>query len=117
MRGGPWFGFQPERLLLGRSKDRFIDLISQAMPVVMHLACVTLRMSMEEALVAATLNAAHSLGRGATHGALAPGRKGDVLVVDAPSWQHLIYQLGNHNRLITAVIKDGRVVHQNMSDS
>ena len=42
-----------------------------AMPLVMHLACVNMQLSMPEALVAATLNAAHSLGRGQTHGAVA----------------------------------------------
>lgn len=42
-----------------------------AMPMIMHLACVLFRLSMPEALVAATLNAAHSLGRGRTHGAIA----------------------------------------------
>ncbi|KAF4523408.1 hypothetical protein B566_EDAN007879 [Ephemera danica] len=38
-----------------------------AMPVVMNLACVTMGMSMPEALIAATLNAAAALGRGHTH--------------------------------------------------
>jgi imidazolonepropionase len=41
------------------------------MGLVMHLACVNLKLSMPEALVAVTLNAAHSLGRGKTHGAIA----------------------------------------------
>uniref|UniRef100_A0A915DSC1 imidazolonepropionase n=1 Tax=Ditylenchus dipsaci TaxID=166011 RepID=A0A915DSC1_9BILA len=36
-----------------------------SMPTVMNLACVTFKMSMSESLVAATLNAAHSLGRAA----------------------------------------------------
>jgi imidazolonepropionase len=41
------------------------------MGLVMHLACVNLKMSMTEALIAATLNSAYSLGRGKTHGAIA----------------------------------------------
>ena len=36
----------------------------------MHLACVNQRMSMAEAMAAATINAAHSLGRSATHGSI-----------------------------------------------
>jgi imidazolonepropionase len=40
------------------------------MGLIMHLACVNLRMSMAEALIASTLNAAHSLGRGKSHGAI-----------------------------------------------
>lgn len=42
-----------------------------AMPTVMNMACVLFGMSMPEALVAATLHAAHSVSRGRTHGALA----------------------------------------------
>ena len=41
-----------------------------SMPVVMHLACVNLRMSLAESLAAATINSAHSLGRSETHGSL-----------------------------------------------
>jgi len=37
-----------------------------SMPLAMHLACVNLRMTMPEALTAATLNAAGSLGKGKT---------------------------------------------------
>ena len=83
-----------------------------AMPMVMHLACVLCRMSLEEALTAATINAAAALGRGATHGALTAGRVGDVLVVNAPRWEHLIYRFGCHERMIAAVIKGGHVVYE-----
>lgn len=40
------------------------------MPTVMNLACILLRLSMSEALVAATINAANSIGRGKSHGAI-----------------------------------------------
>lgn len=53
-------------------------------PLTMHLACVNLRMTMEESLVAATINAAASLGRSHTHGSLEPGKVADMLVIDAP---------------------------------
>lgn len=39
-------------------------------PIVMHLACVNMRMTMSEALAAATINAAYALGRSDTHGDL-----------------------------------------------
>ncbi|EYC09141.1 hypothetical protein Y032_0062g3384 [Ancylostoma ceylanicum] len=65
-----------------------------AMPMIMHLACVYMRLSMEEAITAATLNSAHSLGRGRTHGAITAGRKGDFVVLDSSvsSWKHIIYR-------------------------
>ena len=55
-------------------------IISQ--PTVMSLGCITLGMSMSEALVAATLNAAASLGRGKTHGAIQEGRFADFVIIN-----------------------------------
>ena len=52
-------------------------------PTVMNMACVMLGMSMPEALIAATLNAAASLGRGSTHGAIQKGRVGDLIIINA----------------------------------
>ncbi|XP_015780717.1 PREDICTED: probable imidazolonepropionase [Acropora digitifera] len=83
-----------------------------SMPLTMHLACVNLRMTMEESLVAATLNAAASLGRSHTHGSLEPGKMADMLVINAPRWEHLVYQLGGHDELIMFVIKKGSLVYK-----
>ena len=60
----------------------------------MHLACVNLRMTMEESLVAATINAAASLGRAHSHGSLEPGKVADMLVIDAPRYMALVPQGG-----------------------
>ena len=56
----------------------------------MHLACVNLRMTMAESLVAATINAAASLGRAHSHGSLEPGKVADMLVIDAPRYMGLV---------------------------
>ena len=53
-------------------------------PVVMHMACCILRMSMNEALIGATINAAASLGISSTHGSLEIGKQADLIIVDAP---------------------------------
>ena len=50
----------------------------------MNLACVTLHMSMTEALIASTLNSAHALGLSHSHGSLETGKIGDMVLVDAP---------------------------------
>jgi len=83
-----------------------------SMPLTMHLACVNLHMTMEESLVAATINAAASLGRSHTHGSLEPGKVADMLVIDAPRWEHLVYQLGGHDNVIKFVTKNGKIVHR-----
>ncbi|XP_008398694.1 putative imidazolonepropionase [Poecilia reticulata] len=84
-----------------------------SMPVVMHLACVNMRMSMTEALAAATINAAYALGRSDTHGSLEVNKHGDLLILNATRWEHLIYQLGGHQELIRYVVVRGNIVYDN----
>jgi imidazolonepropionase len=64
-----------------------------SMPLAMNLACCMFRMTMNEALVAATLNSAASINRSATHGSIEVGKRGDLVLLDAPAWEHLIYQM------------------------
>ncbi|XP_046405938.1 probable imidazolonepropionase [Ischnura elegans] len=84
-----------------------------SMPMVMNLACTALGMSMPQALNAATINSAASLGRSGTHGSIEVGKYGDLIILNAPRWEHIIYQMGNHHNLIHSVIKKGRVIHRN----
>lgn len=49
----------------------------------MNLACVNLRMSTEEAVVASTINAAASLNMSATHGSIEVGKVGDIVILEA----------------------------------
>jgi imidazolonepropionase len=51
------------------------------MPFVIALACFAMEMTFEEALVAATLNAAWSLDRSHQVGSLEPGKLADLVVV------------------------------------
>ncbi|KAF1762503.1 hypothetical protein GCK72_010765 [Caenorhabditis remanei] len=81
-----------------------------AMPMIMHFACVTMKLSMPEALTAATLNSAHSIGRGKTHGAIARGRNADFILLSANSWEHIIYRIAAHNDVIRHVIKNGNII-------
>jgi len=82
-----------------------------SMPAIMHLACVNLRMSLNEALAAATINAAHSIGRGQTHGAIQLGKVGDLIVLREKKWEHMVYQLGD-NHAVNIVVKQGDVVYR-----
>jgi len=80
-----------------------------SMPLVMNQACVLMRMTMNEALVAATLNAAASLRRSDTHGSLEIGKYADMVVLAAPRWEHIVYQMADPP--IKYVIKKGLIVH------
>ncbi|GAU98778.1 hypothetical protein RvY_09878 [Ramazzottius varieornatus] len=81
-----------------------------SMPVVMYLAAVTFHMSLEEVLAASTINAAASLNLADSRGSLEIGKVADMVLIDSPSWEHLIYQLGNATKLISTVISKGFVV-------
>ncbi|HEX3804712.1 MAG TPA: imidazolonepropionase [Solirubrobacteraceae bacterium] len=78
-----------------------------SLPLIAGLAVRRYSWSIKEALLAMTLNAAWVLGRSGTTGALSPGRRADVLLLDAPVSQ-LPYRFG-HNP-VAAVIIGGRPV-------
>ncbi len=80
----------------------------ESMPFVIALACRTLRLTPAQALVAATLNAAHALGLGDEVGSLQVGRAADVLVLALPDVPHLGYRFGVNP--VRHVVKGGRLV-------
>ncbi|XP_038666837.1 probable imidazolonepropionase isoform X1 [Scyliorhinus canicula] len=86
-----------------------------SMPMIMHMACVNLKMTMAESLAAATINAAYALGKSQSHGSLEVGKQGDLLIINASRWEHLIYQFGGHQELIKYVITKGKIVYGNES--
>lgn len=77
------------------------------MGLIMVLACLQMKMTPAEVLVAATRNAAMSLGR-RDRGVVAPGYRGDLVILDAPQYTHLMYRPGA--RLVSRVISAGDVV-------
>jgi imidazolonepropionase len=78
----------------------------ESMQLVMQLACRLYTFSPEEALVAATAAAARAVGLD-DRGALAPGKLADIQVWDLPSFEDVIYRLGNN--AVAMVIKRGRI--------
>jgi imidazolonepropionase len=78
------------------------------MQLILTLACTQMRMTVEEAIQAATLHGAYALGLQGQVGALAPERWCDLVVLDIPSYYHLPYLYGvNH---VQKVVKAGRIV-------
>ncbi|MEW6278789.1 MAG: imidazolonepropionase [Candidatus Eremiobacterota bacterium] len=82
---------------------------TESMQAILSLAVLRLRMTPAEALVAATVNAAHSLGRGDLVGSLEVGKKADLLVLDLPDFAELPYRFGGN--YVRAVIKSGVAVN------
>jgi imidazolonepropionase len=78
----------------------------ESLPIVMSLACTQLGLSPGEALGAATVNAAHVLGRADRIGRLAPGYDADLVLLAAPDWRHLAYHVGGE--VVSVVVQAGR---------
>jgi len=83
---------------------------TESMPMIVLLAVLLLKLSIEEALTAATLNAACSLGLGDTLGSIETGKRADLVVLDCPNLLHLVYHYGINP--VAAVVKGGRIVHR-----
>jgi imidazolonepropionase len=78
------------------------------MQLVVTLACTQMKVTVEEAIRAATLGGAHALGLADAVGSLRPGKACDLVVLDLPNYRHLPYLYGvNH---VAAVVRDGRPV-------
>jgi len=80
---------------------------TESMPFVLTLACLYLRLTPEEVLTAATINAAHAVGRSDQVGSLEVGKQGDVLILDIPNLNYLPYHFGSSP--VETVIKRGIV--------
>jgi imidazolonepropionase len=66
----------------------------------MTIGCIGLGLTAAEALVAATRNAACSLGLGAEAGSLAPGRRADLVVLDVPDLRQMTWRHGGNHAAV-----------------
>ena len=82
--------------------------MTESMQVVMQLATLQMRMTVEESLTAATLNGAYSLRLAHETGSIEPGKRADFVLLDAPSYLHLVYHFGVN--LVREVWRDGALV-------
>ncbi len=82
---------------------------SPSMPFAMTLACFAMEMTFEEAVTAATINAAWSLDRAHEVGSLEPGKLADAVIVRGEATDLLHVRHGEPNA-IAGVIKRGTIV-------
>ena len=82
--------------------------MTESLPLILSLACTQMRMLPAEAITAATINAAWAIGEHDCVGSLEIGKHADLLVLSAPSHEHLCYHFGVN--LVETVVKNGKVV-------
>ncbi len=79
------------------------------MNFVVATACIKMRMTPEEALNAATLNAAYAMDVAATHGSITVGKNASLIITkEIPSFYQIPYAFGSN--LIDQVIVNGELI-------
>ena len=106
--------YAPARMLIERNVAVALasDLnpgggFTTSMPFVMSLACFAMNLTLEEALIGATINAAASIDRQDTIGSLEVGKQFDAVIVNGMLTD--LIRVGGP--VIGQVLKRGRVVH------
>jgi imidazolonepropionase len=88
---------------------------SENLALMISLACSQMKMTPAEAIVAATINSAHSLNRGHLVGSLEPGKLADIVLWDAPNHRHLAYHFGVN--LAEMVFVGGKKLNRRYTDT
>lgn len=81
---------------------------TESIPAVAFFAALGMGMSVEETLTAITLNGAASLGETERRGSLEVGKAGDVVLIEGPNLEHLVYHYGVNP--VVDVVAGGRLV-------
>jgi len=79
------------------------------MQAAIWLACRFGGLSPEEAITAATINAAHALGVEKRVGSLAPGKDADLVILQTSDYRDFCWYTGAS--LVGMVLRQGREVH------
>ncbi|MBI1729857.1 imidazolonepropionase [Candidatus Acetothermia bacterium] len=84
-----------------------------SMLLILSLAVMKMKMSVEEALTAATLNAAAALDRAGITGSLEEGKRGDLVVLDLKNYRQIPYFFGHG--VVHAVVASGKIIYERES--
>jgi imidazolonepropionase len=79
----------------------------ESMQFIIALACRYMKITPAEAIVAATINAAHAIGMGDRVGSIEKGKQADILVLDVPTYKMLAYRFGTN--MGATVVKRGQI--------
>jgi len=83
---------------------------TESIPLIFALAVLYMNITTEEAVTALTINGAAALNRADTIGSIDVGKKGDVIVLEFPSYKYIPYHIGMST--VEKVVKGGKLVFE-----
>jgi len=108
-------GYAPARKLIDAGVPLAISTdcnpgscLSYSMPLMMTIACTQMHLTCEEAITAATLNAAAAIRRSQEIGSIEQGKKADMILLEIPNYKYLPYHFGENH--VVKVVKNGVVL-------
>ncbi|MBE0571651.1 MAG: imidazolonepropionase [Ignavibacteriaceae bacterium] len=81
-----------------------------SLSLIMSLAALKMKMTIEETISAITINAAKALCREKSIGSIEIGKKADFAVFNTSDYSDIVYSIGNNLNCLT--IKDGNVIYK-----
>lgn len=81
---------------------------TESIPLIFALAVLYMNMTTEEAITALTINGAAAIGRADSIGSIDVGKKGDIIILEFPSYKYIPYHIGVST--VEKVIKNGVLV-------
>jgi len=112
------YQYAPARKLIGQ--NAIVALATDYNPgsshissisLIMSLAALKMKMTIEETISAVTINAAKALCREKSVGSIEIGKKADFSIFDTKDYSDIIYSIGQNLNCMT--IKDGKIIFQN----
>jgi len=85
----------------------------ESIPLIAALAALYMNLTPEEIVTALTINSAAALGRADRIGSLDPGKEGDVVILESPSYRFIPYHIGVST--VEKVIKSGTLVFDKLN--
>lgn len=82
---------------------------SGSIPLTIALACIYMKMSVEETITALTLNGAAALDMADRIGSIEVGKAGDMIILEFPNYRMLPYYVGMN--CVNTTIHNGRIVY------
>ncbi|MDD3217765.1 MAG: imidazolonepropionase [Lachnospiraceae bacterium] len=83
---------------------------ANSIPLMLALAVIHMKMSIEEAICALTLNGAAALKRADILGSIEVGKQADINIIEYPDYRFLVYHTDAN--LVEKVIKGGELVYE-----